>query len=71
MGAAFSLFVIAVGAILRYAITNDRWSNVDIEMIGSILMVTGIVGLLISLVKLYLDSSQRGGGGGGAPPAAG
>ncbi len=64
MGAAFSLFVIAVGAICRYAITNDRWSAVDIEMVGTILIVTGILGLIISLAKMFMDSS----GGGKSPP---
>lgn len=67
VGAAFSLFVIAAGAICRYAITNDRWSAVDIEMVGTILMVTGILGLIISLAKMFADSNR--GGGPQGPPA--
>ncbi|HYI98320.1 MAG TPA: DUF6458 family protein [Thermoleophilaceae bacterium] len=43
-----SIFLIAVGAILRYAVT-DSISGVDLTTIGLILMIAGIVGLLISL----------------------
>lgn len=51
-----SLFLIAVGAILKYAITADV-AGVDINTVGVILMVVGVVGLLIGLV---LIASARG-----------
>ena len=38
------IFLIAVGAILRYAVT-DSISGVDLATIGLILMIVGIVGL--------------------------
>jgi hypothetical protein len=43
-----SLFLIAVGAILTFAI-NATVSGIDIATVGIILMVIGVVGLLISL----------------------
>ncbi len=49
MGLPVSLFLIAVGAILAFAVT-DNSSAVDIPAVGWILMVTGFVGLLLSLV---------------------
>jgi hypothetical protein len=51
MGIGTSLFLIAVGAILKFAITGDV-SGIDIPTVGLILMVVGIIGLLISLFWL-------------------
>jgi hypothetical protein len=50
-----SIFLIAVGAILRYAIT-DSISGVDLKTVGLILMLAGLVGLLIGL---YLLATAR------------
>jgi phosphate/sulfate permease len=49
-----SLFLVAVGAILRFAVTADV-AGIDIQVVGTILIVVGIVGFLISLL-LYLVS---------------
>lgn len=46
-----SLFLIAVGAILKFAVTA-RVAGVDIQTIGVILMAVGAIGLLIGLVLL-------------------
>ena len=48
MTVGVALFLIAVGAILRFAIT-DSISGVDLSTVGVILMVVGVVGLLIAL----------------------
>ena len=51
MGIGTSLFLFAVGAILRFAITvNDNTSGIDINMIGNILMIVGIVGAVLSMM---------------------
>ena len=55
-----SIFLIAVGAILRYAVT-DSISGVDLQTIGLILMLAGAAGLLIGL--FLLASSRRDSGG--------
>jgi hypothetical protein len=49
MGIGVSLILIAVGAILTWAVTAEV-SGVDITTVGVILMVVGLVGGLISLV---------------------
>jgi beta-lactamase regulating signal transducer with metallopeptidase domain len=55
VGIGTSLFLIAIGAILYFAVNADI-SGLEISTIGLILMVVGIVGLLISL---FLLSSAR------------
>jgi phosphate/sulfate permease len=50
-----SIFLVAVGAILRYAVT-DSISGVNLATIGLILIIAGIVGLLISL---FMFASSR------------
>jgi hypothetical protein len=51
MGIGTSIFLIALGAILKFAVTASV-SGVDLATVGVILMVVGIVGLLISLPVL-------------------
>jgi hypothetical protein len=60
MGLGVSLFLIAVGAILAFAV-NATVSGVDIHTVGWILMIVGAVGILLSL----LFWSSWGGGVGG------
>jgi len=49
MGLGVSLFLIAVGAILTFAV-NATVSGLDINTIGWILMVVGVVGLVLSMI---------------------
>ena len=49
MGISVSLVFIAVGAILKWAVTATA-SGVDLGTVGIVLMVVGAVGLLLSLV---------------------
>jgi hypothetical protein len=46
---AVSLFLIAVGAILTWAVTATA-SGLDVNTVGVILMIIGLVGFLLSLV---------------------
>jgi hypothetical protein len=57
MSIGASLFMIAVGAILRYAV-SDSIEGVDLPVIGLILMIVGIVGLVLSLF-LYANATRR------------
>lgn len=52
-----SIFLIAVGAILKFAVTASV-TGISLATVGTILMILGIVGLVISMVLL----SQRRGG---------
>ncbi|MDQ1487794.1 MAG: hypothetical protein QOD57_5221 [Actinomycetota bacterium] len=49
MATGVSLFFLAVGAILTFAI-NTPVNGVDLDTIGVILMVVGLLGMLFSLV---------------------
>ena len=53
MGLGVSLFLIAIGAILTWAVTTSV-SGVDVNVVGVILMIVGLVGLVLSL--LYWSS---------------
>jgi hypothetical protein len=58
MSLGVSLFLIAVGAILRYAVTW-RSSDIDIPVVGLILMIVGIIGLIVSVAYMIM-SADRG-----------
>jgi uncharacterized RDD family membrane protein YckC len=58
MSLGASLFLVAVGAILRFAVTADL-AGIDIQTVGTILMVVGVLGFAISLF-LYLSARNRG-----------
>ncbi|HEX2296157.1 MAG TPA: DUF6458 family protein [Actinomycetota bacterium] len=49
MGIGASLFLIAVGAILAWAVDAELGA-IDIETVGIILLVIGIIGLLLSML---------------------
>jgi len=52
-----SIFLIAVGAILRFAVT-DSLEGIKLATVGLILMIVGIIGLAISL--WMLSQTRRG-----------
>lgn len=58
MALGTSLFLIAVGAILRFAITAST-SGVNIHTIGVILMIVGGIGLVISLFWMSVWADRR------------
>lgn len=53
MGIGTSLVLIAVGAILKFAVTATV-SGIELATVGTILLIIGIVGLVISL--LFMSS---------------
>ena len=58
MGIGTSIFLIALGAILKFAVTAEV-SGIELATVGVILMVVGIVGLIISLLFL-MQARDRG-----------
>jgi hypothetical protein len=50
VGIPVSLLLIAVGAILAFAVNQDPGAAVDVDAVGWILMIVGLVGLLLSLL---------------------
>jgi uncharacterized membrane protein YedE/YeeE len=53
-----SLALIAVGAILRYAVTATV-SGIDLQVVGLVLIIVGIVGLVLSLLWFGVWASRR------------
>jgi beta-lactamase regulating signal transducer with metallopeptidase domain len=53
MAIGTSLFLIAVGAVLRWAVSAHT-SGVNIHTIGLILLIVGIVGFLFSLLYMFV-----------------
>jgi hypothetical protein len=51
MGIGTSIFLIAVGAILKFAVT-DTISGIELATVGVILMIVGIFGLVWSMMLL-------------------
>ena len=75
MGLGFSIFLIALGAILAFAV-NYEIASVDIQVIGWILLVVGLIGVVLSMVfwsswggPAYWSSRRRTYVDEGPPPA--
>jgi len=49
MGISISLVLIAVGAVLTWAVTATA-SGIDINTVGVILMIVGAAGLVLSMI---------------------
>ena len=56
MSLGASLFLIAVGAILHFAVTATL-AGIDIQVVGTILMVIGVLGFAISM-WMYLAARR-------------
>jgi beta-lactamase regulating signal transducer with metallopeptidase domain len=53
-----SILLIAIGAILKYAVTAHV-SGIDIQTAGTVLLIVGIVGLILSVIYTFYSSRQR------------
>ena len=60
MGIGTSIFLIAVGAILRYAVTGNV-EGVDLDVVGLILMIVGVVGLVLTFLWMTIWADRRRG----------
>ena len=49
MGIGFSIFLLAVGAILTFAV-HTTVAGIDIRIVGVILMAAGALGLVLTMV---------------------
>ena len=64
-GIGFGIFLVAVGAILRYAVTAEV-AGIDVGVVGVILMVAGAVLFLLSL--FFVIWARQSAVGGPPPP---
>jgi len=58
MSIGASIALIAVGAILRYAVDTSV-EGIELATVGLILMIAGIIGLVISLI-MFANASRGG-----------
>jgi Domain of unknown function (DUF6458) len=58
MTIGISIFLIALGAILRYA-TNFSVQDIEIDTVGLILMIAGIAGLILALLQEMIWADRR------------
>jgi hypothetical protein len=68
MTTATSLILIAVGAILAFAVSYQV-AGMNIQTIGAILIIVGGIGLAVSLLTLAGYAPWGAGRGGTVPPA--
>ena len=66
MGISLSILLLAVGAVLTWAVSAEV-SGLDINAVGVILMIVGALGLVVSLVfwSSWGGFGNREAGGGG------
>jgi hypothetical protein len=62
MGIGTSIFLIAVGAILRWGV-SDSISGVNLPVIGLILMIVGAIGLVLTFFWLTMWRDRTAGPG--------
>ena len=53
-----SIFLIALGAILRWAVTGTV-SGLNIQTAGLILLIVGVLGLILSLLMMTIWNDRR------------
>ncbi|HEY2005416.1 MAG TPA: DUF6458 family protein, partial [Solirubrobacteraceae bacterium] len=53
-----SILLIAIGAILKYAVTAHV-SGINIQTAGTVLLILGIVGLVLSIIYTFYWSRSR------------
>jgi uncharacterized membrane protein YidH (DUF202 family) len=61
-----SLFLIAVGAILKWAVTADV-AGVDLQVVGVILIIVGLAGLVLGL-GMWISARESWRRGAPPPP---
>jgi Domain of unknown function (DUF6458) len=59
MGLGSSLFLIAVGAVLRFAVTVNT-HGINLQTVGLILLIVGGIGFIISLFMMTAMADRSG-----------
>ena len=58
-GLVASIIVFAVGAVLDWAVTEPYQHGFDINKVGWILMVVGVVGAVLSVIVMIAGNTRR------------
>lgn len=54
-----SIIAFAVGAILDYAVTAPDQHGFNVNKVGVILMIVGVVGAVLSVIAMVLGNTRR------------
>ena len=58
-GLVISVIVFAVGAILDWAVTEPYQHGFNVNKVGWILMIVGIVGAVLSIIVMVVANTRR------------
>jgi hypothetical protein len=58
-GLVVSIIAFAVGAILDWAVTVQNQHGVNVNKVGVILMIVGVVGAVISIIVMVAGNTRR------------
>lgn len=58
-GLVASIIAFAVGAILDYAVTAPDQHGFNVNKVGVILMIVGVIGAVLSVVAMVLANTRR------------
>lgn len=56
---AASIIVVGVGAILDWAVTEPYQHGVNVNKVGWILMIVGVVGAVLSIIVMDVGNTRR------------
>jgi hypothetical protein len=59
MSTGFAITLIAVGAVLRFAVATTSTHGLNVHVVGVILILAGVLGLLLSLLVWGLANRRR------------
>jgi hypothetical protein len=59
MGIGVSVFLMAAGAIMTFAVETESTEGININTVGIILMIVGVIGLVASLAIFGPRSRDR------------
>jgi hypothetical protein len=59
MSTGFGITLIAVGAILRYAVAATSAHGLNVHVVGVILILAGVLGLLLSVLWFALSHRRN------------
>jgi uncharacterized YccA/Bax inhibitor family protein len=57
-GTGVSLILIAVGAVIRWAVTAHV-NGLSLPTVGLVLIVVGIIGFIVSMLELFMWAPRR------------
>jgi uncharacterized membrane protein YeaQ/YmgE (transglycosylase-associated protein family) len=58
-GLVFSIIVFAVGAVLDWAVTEPYQHGVNLNKVGWILMIVGVIGAVLSIMIMVAANTRR------------